>query len=92
MSDIVFIKNEEDYLNYKKLKPYYKFERRNVKFICKSCQKETIKKFRSLTLDFLCHSCQSSKSIKNAQEKLKETCLKNMVLTIMQKQKNVKIK
>lgn len=76
MSDIVFIKNEEDYLNYKKLKPYYKFERRNVKFICKSCQKETIKKFRSLTLDFLCHSCQSSKSIKNAQEKTKETCLK----------------
>lgn len=76
MSDIVFIKNEEDYLNYKKLKPYYKFERCNVKFICKSCQKETIKKFRSLTLDFLCHSCQSSKSIKNAQEKTKETCLK----------------
>ena len=76
MSDIVFIKNEEDYLNYKKLKPYYKFERRNVKFICKSCQKETIKKIRSLTLDFLCHSCQSSKSIKNAQEKTKETCLK----------------
>ena len=77
-NEIPFIHNMEDYENYKKLKPYYKFERRNVKFICKSCQKETTKKFRSLTLDFLCHSCQSSKSIKNAQEKTKETCLKKI--------------
>ena len=51
-NDIPFIRNIEDYENYKKLRPYYKFERRNVKFICKSCQKETIKKISFINIRF----------------------------------------
>ena len=35
MSDIVFIKNEEDYLRYKKLKPVKYYSRQKIKFICK---------------------------------------------------------
>lgn len=65
MSDIVFIKNEEDYLNYKKLKPVKFYNRQKVKFICKCCHNESIKAFCYLTLDFLCGKCKSKQTCKN---------------------------
>ena len=74
--EIPFIHNIEDYENYKKLRPTKIYQRRKVRFICHSCQKESIKGFRSLTLDFLCIHCQARQSTLNAQDKYKETCIK----------------
>lgn len=75
-NEIPFIHNLEDYENYKKLRPTNVYQRKKVKFICNSCKNESIKCFRSLTIDFLCIHCQARQSTLNAQEKIKETCLK----------------
>ena len=88
MSDIVFIKNADDYYNYKKLKPVKFYSRQKVKFICKSCHKESVKAFYYLTLDFLCCKCKSKQTCKNKygvenpsqveefRQKSKNTCYK----------------
>lgn len=78
MSDIIFIKNEEDYLNYKNLKPQRIYARKKVKFICKQCGCESIKTFRCLRLDFLCSICvnRNNQLDPNVQNKKKQTCLK----------------
>lgn len=65
MSDIIFIKNEEDYLNYKKLKPVKFYSRQKVKFKCKSCGKECIKAFYYLDLNFLCGKCKNKQTCLN---------------------------
>ena len=87
MSDIVFIKNEEDYLNYKKLKPVKFYSRQKVKFNCKSCGKECIKAFYYLDLNFLCSKCKCKQTclfkygkenpsqVNQIKEKVKQTCL-----------------
>ena len=78
MSDIVFIKNEKDYLDYKNLKPQRIYSRKKVKFICKQCGCESIKTFRCLRLDFLCSICvnRNNQLDPNIQNKKKQTCLK----------------
>lgn len=75
-NEIPFIHNLEDYENYKKLRPTKIYQRRKVRFICHSCQKESIKGFRSLTPDFLCIHCQARQGTLNARDKFKETCIK----------------
>ena len=87
MSDIIFIKNEEDYLNYKKLRPVKFYSRQKVKFKCKSCGKECIKAFYYLDLNFLCGNCKNKQTCLNKygvenpsqvnqfKEKAKQTCL-----------------
>lgn len=50
--EIPFIRNIEDYENYKKLRPTKIYQRKKVRFICRSCQNKSIKGFRSLTPDF----------------------------------------
>ena len=84
--EIPFIRNIEDYENYKKLRPTKIYHRKKVRFICHSCQNESIKGFRSLTPDFLCIHCQARQGTLNASDKFKETCIKNMVLIILEKQ------
>lgn len=37
--DIVFIKNIEDYNNYKQLKPKRQYSSKRVKFICTKCNR-----------------------------------------------------
>ena len=74
--EIPFIHNLEEYENYKKLRPTKIYQRRKVRFICHSCQKESIKGFRSLTPDFLCFHCQARQGTLNARDKFKETCIK----------------
>ena len=78
MSDIIFIKDENDYLKYKKLSPQRIYWRKKVKFICKQCGCESIKTFRSLRLDFLCSICVNRINQLNPeiQNKKKQTCLK----------------
>ena len=75
-NDIPFIRNIKDYENYKILRPVKLYHRKKVKFICSSCQKESIKSFRSLTSEFLCIHCQARIGTLNAQDKFKETCIK----------------
>lgn len=74
--EIPFIRNIEDYENYKKLRPTKIYQRKKVRFICHSCQNESIKGFRSLTPDFLCIHCQARQGTLNASDKFKETCIK----------------
>ena len=74
--EIPFIRNIEDYENYKKLRPTKIYHRKKVRFICHSCQNESIKGFRSLTPDFLCIHCQARQGTLNASDKFKETCIK----------------
>ncbi len=74
--EIPFIRNIEDYENYKKLRPTKIYQRKKVRFICRSCQNESIKGFRSLTPDFLCIHCQARQGTLNASDKFKETCIK----------------
>ena len=57
--EIPFIRNIEDYENYKKLRPTKIYQRKKVRFICRSCQKESIKGFKSLTPDFFMYSLSS---------------------------------
>lgn len=80
MSDIIFIKDENDYLKYKKLSPQRIYWRKKVKFICKQCGCESIKTFRSLRLDFLCSICVNRNNQLNPeiQNKKKQTCLKKI--------------
>lgn len=74
--EIPFIRNIEDYENYKKLRPTKIYQRKKVRFICRSCQNESIKGFKSLTPDFLCIHCQARQGTLNARDKFKETCIK----------------
>ena len=78
MSDIIFIKNEQDYFEYKKLKPIRIFSRKKVKFICSQCKQVKEKTFRCLRLDFLCSTCINKNNQLNPeiQNKKKQTCLK----------------
>lgn len=102
MSDIVFIKDEEDYLRYKKLKPVKYYSRQKIKFICKSCGNECIKAFYYLDLNFLCSKCKNKQTclnkygvenpaqVKNFKEKAKHTCLKKYGVINYSKSKNFK--
>lgn len=55
MSDIIFIKNEQDYFEYKKLKPIRVFSRKKVKFICSQCKqvKEVLTYIKSIYNDII---------------------------------------
>ena len=59
MSDIIFIKDENDYLEYKKLKPVRQYIYKKVKFICTCCKKEKIQSFKRLTKELICGNCKS---------------------------------
>lgn len=78
MSELVFIKNEQDYFEYKKLKLSRIFSRKKVKFICSQCNQICEKTFRCLRLDFLCNICTNRNNQLNpaVQYKKKQTCLK----------------
>lgn len=77
MSDEIFIKNSEDYNEYRQQKPWYKFERKNVRFICSRCNRESTKSFRNLTPDFICTDCQKklSRNSEEAKQKYRNTCI-----------------
>lgn len=62
MSDIVFIKDENDYIEYGKLKPVKKIKRSKVKFICFCCNKESVKTYQYLKFPFICKSCGVDKA------------------------------
>ena len=73
MSDnIVFIKNENDYNEYSKLKPVRWRLNSKVKFICTCCHNESIKCFKSLKIPFLCKTCQNKISQLNPKTKEKK--------------------
>lgn len=52
--DIIFIKDEYEYNEYRKLSPQKIYYRKKVKFICSCCGKESVKTFRCLTKDLIC--------------------------------------
>ena len=77
MSDIIFIKNEQDYFEYKKLKPTRQYIYKKVKFICTCCKKEKIQAFRRLTKELICGNCKL-RIVHNSieyKEKFKQTFL-----------------
>lgn len=75
--DIVFIKDENDYNEYNKLKPVRPRLNSKVKFICTCCHKESIKCFKSLKIPFLCKTCQNkiSQLRPETKEKKRQTNL-----------------
>ena len=70
--DIVFIKDENDYNEYSKLKPVRQRLNSKVKFICTCCHNESIKCFKSLKIPFLCKTCQNKISQLNPKTKEKK--------------------
>ena len=77
MSDIIFIKDENDYLEYKKLKPVRQYIYKKVKFICTCCKKEKIQSFKRLTKELICGNCKSRIAHNSIEykEKIKQTFL-----------------
>ena len=75
--DIVFIKDENDYNEYSKLRPVFQRLNSKVKFICTCCHNESIKCFKSLKIPFLCKSCQNKISQLNPKTKEKKRQTKN---------------
>ena len=57
MSDIVFIKDENDYNEFSKIRPINYRNSLKVKFICSQCNKESIRTFKSLKIPFICRNC-----------------------------------
>lgn len=76
--DIVFIKNIEDYNNYKQLKPKRQYSSKRVKFICTKCNRLALLGFRNLEIPFLCISCKLKERVNTpeAKEKKRQTFLK----------------
>lgn len=74
-----FIHNEQEYNDYKKLKPVKLYKYKKVKFICSVCQKESVKTFRNLTTAFICSSCtrRQVQLRDDVQLKKQQTCLSN---------------
>ena len=75
--EFVLLHNEEDYLNFKKLKPIKKTLNTKVKFICSLCNKESIKVFKCLNYPFVCKHCSNKLAQLdiNVKNKKKTTCL-----------------
>lgn len=73
--DIVFIKDEHDYIEYRKLSPQKIYHKKKVKFICSCCGKESVKTFRCLTKDLICKICtnKAAQSRTEVKEKVKNT-------------------
>ena len=74
MIDNIFIKDENDYINYSKLKPRYKYNRKKVKFVCTKCNCISEKTFVCLSFPFVCTKC--IKNSEETKEKRKQTNLK----------------
>ena len=73
--DIIFIKDEYEYNEYRKLSPQKIYYRKKVKFICSCCGKESVKTFRCLTKDLICKKCtnKAAQSRPEVKEKVKNT-------------------
>jgi hypothetical protein len=78
MNDIIFIKNEADYIKYSQLKPKTLHSYKKVKFICSICNNESVKTFRQLSIPFICTKClQILKANSDiTKEKRKQTNIK----------------
>lgn len=74
--DLYFIKNIEDYYNYKKLRPVHFYRKQKVQFICSQCHQLKTKVFVNLTESFICKNCSCHNvAIKTeTKEKRKKTC------------------
>ena len=74
--DLYFIKNIEDYYNYKKLRPVHFYREQKVQFICSQCHQLKTKVFVNLTESFICKNCSCHNvAIKTeTKEKRKKTC------------------
>lgn len=77
MSDMIFIKNYDDYINYKQLRPKVNYIYKKIRFICSNCHKEKIQTFKSLTEQLICKNCKCSiaQSSIITKEKKKQTYL-----------------
>lgn len=75
--DIVFIKDENDYVEYSKLKPVNTYKYKKVKFICTVCKNESTKSFRNLKIPFKCRHCTivENNTSKEYRDKFRKTCL-----------------
>lgn len=75
MSDEIFIKDENDFNEYRKLSPQKIYFRKKVKFICSCCGRESFKTFRYLTKDLICRICTNkiAQSRPETKEKIKNT-------------------
>lgn len=75
--DIIFIKDEYEYNEYRKLSPQKIYYRKKVKFICSCCGKESVKTFRCLTKDLICKKCtnKAAQSRPEVKAKVKNTVL-----------------
>lgn len=77
MSDIVFIKDENDYNEFSKIRPINYRNSLKVKFICSQCNKENIRTFKSLKLPFICRNC-TIKNFVNTPEYINKRAATNI--------------
>ena len=70
MIDYIFIKDENDYINYSKLKPSYKYSRKKVKFVCTKCNCISEKTFVCLSFPFICTNVsRTAKKLKKKENR-----------------------
>ena len=96
MSDIVFIKDENEYNKLSENGRTRKLLITKIKFICSNCNKESIKPYRSLKYPFLCKSCtnklaQLRPEVKN-KKKITNLKLYGVENCFQSKEKQEKIK
>ena len=60
MTDIIFIKTEEELKYFKSLKPKAKYNRTKFKIKCSICGNEDIKNLQAISYPFICHKCNLS--------------------------------
>ena len=75
--DIIFIKDENDYAEYSKLRPKRKYCNKKVKYICRQCNNTITSRFKSLTENFICPHCRMSNTKKSKYKVLDFTYINN---------------
>ena len=61
MDDNIFIHNETEYEEFRKLKPIRENHRKKVNFICSICGELSTKVFEKLSVNLICSHCTLKK-------------------------------
>ena len=69
MTDIIFIKTEEELNYFKSLKPKAKYNRTKFKIKCSACGNEDVKNLQAILYPFICHKCNLSSAHKTEKYK-----------------------
>ena len=69
MTDIIFIKTEEELNYFKNLKPKAKYNRTKFKIKCSICGNEDVKNLQAILYPFICHKCNLSSAHKTEKYK-----------------------